>query len=177
MSDGESATRGDRIAFVEEPADPTGDPLEYELTVPAGEAVSGGRHVHPYAEEWFTVAAGRMKATVGGTERVLGTGDRMTVPSGEPHAWENRTEDGELRVRAELRPGRSARETIEARRALPPERLAADGEPDLWQTATFVRAGLDDFARASPSVAAQNLFAALLGPVAKLRGYRVRYDD
>ena len=176
MSDGESVPRGDRIAFVDEPDDPT-DPLEYELTVPAGGAVSGGTHVHPYAEEWFTVAAGRVKATVAGQERVLGTGDRMTVPAGELHRWENRTEDGELRVRAELRPGRSASETIEARRALPAERLAADGEPDLWQTAVFVRAGLDDFARASPSVAAQNLAAALLGPLAKLRGYRVRYDD
>ena len=177
MSDAESAPRGDRIAFVEEPTDPAEDPLEYELTVPAGGSVSAGPHVHPYAEEWFTVAAGRLKATVAGRERVLGTGDRMTVPAGERHEWENRTEDGELRVRAELRPGSSGRETIEARQALPADRLADDGEPDLWQTAVFVRAGLDDFARATPSVAAQNLAATLLGPLAKLRGYRVQYDD
>jgi mannose-6-phosphate isomerase-like protein (cupin superfamily) len=52
-------------------------------------------HRHPYAEV-FVVQEGEATMTDGDTERVVGAGDVVVVPAGEPHGFKS-TGDGPLR--------------------------------------------------------------------------------
>jgi quercetin dioxygenase-like cupin family protein len=52
-------------------------------------------HRHPYAEIFF-VQEGEVTVTDGESERVVGAGNVVVVPAGEPHGFKNRG-DGPLR--------------------------------------------------------------------------------
>ena len=52
-------------------------------------AVGPEPHIHPKQRELFAVTSGRMLATVGGVEHLLGPGDELQVQAGEAHTFRN----------------------------------------------------------------------------------------
>ena len=61
-------------------------------------------HIHPEMEETYTVLSGRAAFRVDGVESEVGAGGVVVVPAGALHeAWN--PNEGEVRMRMELRPG------------------------------------------------------------------------
>lgn len=99
-------------------------------------------HLHPAAEERFTVVAGVAALRAGdGTELSLGEGESYAVAPGVPHvAWN--PSDGPVRVRLAFRPALRWLEFVERLCALTP----ADGA----EAAALVRA-FSDVVRPAPA--------------------------
>jgi quercetin dioxygenase-like cupin family protein len=66
----------------------TPDELEAEATW-AASGPSPPPHVHPAQDERFEVLAGRLTASVEGSERTLGPGESLEIPRGTPHKMWN----------------------------------------------------------------------------------------
>jgi quercetin dioxygenase-like cupin family protein len=69
--------QGETLTFYGE-ADNTAPRVEFDVQIAPG-AVGPERHIHPKQRERFAVTSGRMLATVGGVEHLLGPGDELQV--------------------------------------------------------------------------------------------------
>jgi quercetin dioxygenase-like cupin family protein len=78
-----------------------GNVLRNELEAEPGAAVP--EHFHPRIEERFEVLEGEWKFWVNGEERRAGPGDRLTVPAGARHRFQN-VGEGSGRFLAEIEP-------------------------------------------------------------------------
>ena len=88
--------------LVESAEETDGAPVVGDFGVEAGGFVPGGEHVHDRCTEHFEVRSGRIALLLGGEQRVLEAGERLTVPAGTWHRWWNPGEDEVLaRVRVE----------------------------------------------------------------------------
>ena len=87
----------------------------------SGEAGMPPQHLHPKQAETFEVVEGRMRAIVGGEERVYEVGESFEVPAGTPHQM---AAEGPTRTRWKVRPAMRTAEFF--------ERLFGDG-PDSAQ--------------------------------------------
>jgi quercetin dioxygenase-like cupin family protein len=91
---GDKLTMPDGTAFLitKSAADTGGERVEIEITLPPG-APSPPRHFHPRQEEEWEVLAGTLSVYVEGRWRLLGTGDSVSIPSGQVHTLRNRSGD------------------------------------------------------------------------------------
>jgi quercetin dioxygenase-like cupin family protein len=87
------------------------DLLVMETSYKAGGA-SAPAHFHPSQEERFEVLSGAVVSEVDGEERVLETGDRLTIPAGAPHSFGGHPEQ-DATVRWEVRPALHTDELFE----------------------------------------------------------------
>ena len=116
-----------------------GDVLRIEIwTEPGGGVLA--EHVHPKLEERWEVIAGEVVFRVDGTPRPAGPGERLVVPAGVRHSYEN-TGQGIAHLVVEADPALQLRESIE------------DGVK-LAQTQTFTASGKPRGLRALIEVAA-----------------------
>jgi quercetin dioxygenase-like cupin family protein len=60
-------------------------------------------HVHPQQKERLKVLSGEIQVSVHGTERTLGSGQKIEIPSRARHVWWN-AKDDEAVVQVEFRP-------------------------------------------------------------------------
>jgi mannose-6-phosphate isomerase-like protein (cupin superfamily) len=139
----------------------TPEELEVEATWAPSDA-QPPPHVHPAQDERFEVLAGRLTASVEGSERTLGPGERLEIPRGTPHKMWNA--GGE--PAAALWQTRPAGRTAEWFRTV--DRLGQGGtrRPSLPAMATALRNYSDVFQLAIGPEAARPIINALLRIVA-----------
>jgi hypothetical protein len=83
--------------------------LEMEAAY-SGEAPMPPSHLHPNQAEHFEILEGRMRAIVGGEERVYEAGEVFDVPAGTPHQMRAEVP---TRMRWEVRPAMRTAEFFE----------------------------------------------------------------
>lgn len=170
----ENPMGGERFTFLRTAGDTGGEFLEMELAVrPGGEVPIP--HLHALQEEAFVVLAGTLRCRVGdAAPRTLGPGEAVVVPAGVGHAWWN-AGAGELRVRVTLRPALQVEAMFETNCG-----LARDGRVDAKGLPPFLQLVLLAYAYETylerPPVPVQQVLFAILRPLARLRGYRARYQ-
>jgi hypothetical protein len=120
------------------------------------------------------VLEGEMTVQTGGRQHVLRPGESFAVKPGVAHTWQN-SGASELRFRAEFRPAGNMQSFFETYCGLAAEgRSDERGQPPLLQVAASLP--LWGMYLAGPPIPAQRLLMALLRPIARLRGYRPRYE-
>src|SRR4051794_25595668 len=80
----EAPTMGQRITWLADTAGTGGAPLRFGFWM-RGDAPPPPLHVHPRQEERIEVVSGSVRSLSGGVERVLGPGETVSTPPGEPH--------------------------------------------------------------------------------------------
>jgi len=150
-----------------------GDLLRIETTNPPGPAEP--EHVHPKQESSAEVVAGVLHFSVRGAVRSVGPGEKIVIPAGTPHYFWN---GGEEAVRAiqEVRPALRTEAFFRTYFALARDgKTDAQGMPPLLQLVALVPAFGDEIRPTRPPWPVLRLLAAVLGPLARLRGYRADY--
>jgi mannose-6-phosphate isomerase-like protein (cupin superfamily) len=142
-----------------------GDVLHVEIhTEPGGGVLA--EHVHPQLEERYEVVEGEVRFRVDGTPKLLGPGDRLVVPAGVRHSFQNSgDETAQLIVEAE--PALRLRESIEEGAALArAEKFSPSGVPRslraLCAAAALAQRYRETVVLTSPPPAVQRLLFPLL---------------
>jgi mannose-6-phosphate isomerase-like protein (cupin superfamily) len=131
-------------------------------------------HIHRAQHERFEVLHGEVTVQVRKERHVLAVGDSLVVQPGIPHTWWNSGE-GELRMLTEFRPPGNMQSFFETFCGIAQEgRADAKGGPPFLQI--VASASHWDSYLGGPPVAIQRALFAILGPLARLRGYRASYD-
>ncbi|WP_238313225.1 cupin domain-containing protein [Methylobacterium crusticola] len=136
---------------------------------------TGMHHVHPYADEAFTVREGKLILSIDGVRRTLEPGQGFLVRRGVPHHVRN-GHDGETLFTCRFTPGHQylrffLNMALGAERH--PERYDPRGEPPLVLRALALHAYAGHGYTAALPIWFQRALFALLAPVARLRGYRL----
>src|SRR4051812_45960653 len=80
----EAPTMGQRVTWLARTASTGGELLRFEFWMRGG-ASPPPLHVHPRQEERIEVVSGSVRSISEGVERVLGPGEAISTPPGEPH--------------------------------------------------------------------------------------------
>ncbi|MEA2403399.1 MAG: hypothetical protein QOE08_46 [Thermoleophilaceae bacterium] len=161
---------GQRMTFVGE----SPDCLEIESVNPPTN-LPEPEHVHPTQESGCRVTSGVLRFSVSGAERAVRAGESITIPANTPHFfWNNGTEDA-YAVQW-FRPALKTRTFFETLFALAQDgKLDAKGMPSALQIAAMIPFFADEIRPTRPPWALQRAVGAVLGPVARRRGYRAVY--
>ena len=150
------------------------DLLEIQ-TVNPPESVREVEHVHPRQESGARVTLGSLRFSIDGVERTVGPGESITIPPGTPHHFWN---DGDSDAHAVqwFRPALKTRAFFDTYFALARDgKVDERGMPPLLQLAVMIPEFSDEIRVTRPPWSVQRAIAALLGPVARRRGYRGEY--
>ena len=162
----------ERITFLQTGAETGGELFEFEVQVPA-DMVPPPPHLHT-EEESFEVLEGEMTVQTDGRQHVLRAGESLAVKPEAAHTWHN-SGPGPLRFRSEFRPAGNMQSFFETYCGLAAEgRSDERGQPPLLQVAASLP--FWGMYLAGPPIPAQRLLMAGLRPLARLRGYRQRYE-
>jgi mannose-6-phosphate isomerase-like protein (cupin superfamily) len=132
-------------------------------------------HVHPAQESGCRVISGELRFRIAGSERVVRAGESITIPANTPHLFSN---DGTEDAHAVqwFRPALKTRAFFETLFALAQdEKLDAKGMPTTLQIAAMIPFFADEIRPTRPPWPLQRAVGAVLGPVARRRGYRATY--
>jgi mannose-6-phosphate isomerase-like protein (cupin superfamily) len=158
---------GQRMTFVTD----TPELLEIDTANPPSE-IREPEHVHPKQESGCRVISGELRWEVDGEARLLSAGDSITIPAGVPHHFWNPA-DEEAQALQWFRPALRTREFFEKLFGLAQDgQLKDDGMPKLLQLAVLVPEFGDEIRPTSPPWPVLRSVTAVLGPVARARGYR-----
>jgi mannose-6-phosphate isomerase-like protein (cupin superfamily) len=161
------------ITFLRTGAETDGELFAFEVRVPT-DMVPPPPHLHIAEEERLKVLEGEMTVQTDGRRRVLRPGESHVVKPGAAHTWHN-SGRGPLRFSGEFRPAGNAQSFFETYCGLAAEgRSDEKGQPPLLQVAASLP--LWGMYLAGPPIPAQRLLMAVLRPLARLRGYRPRYE-
>jgi quercetin dioxygenase-like cupin family protein len=151
-------------------SDSGGKLLVSDVFVRPGGAVVG-EHMHPGIDETFTIMSGTVGFRLNGREAIAVPGQRVHAPRGSLHDYWNAGDD-EAHLLIEISPGTRFEEMAVNLFGLAMDgKTNAKGMPSLLQMAALGRE-FDDVVRfARPPRVFQQLMFALLGPIAKARGY------
>ncbi len=131
-------------------------------------------HVHPKQESGAEVVSGSLVFEVAGKRRELGPGDTIPVPPGTPHRFWNETTEEASSVQY-FRPALDIASFFETLFALAQkDELDDKGMPRPLQLAVMVPEFSDEVRPASPPWPLLQAVGAVLGPIARRRGYRAR---
>src|SRR6476659_5069387 len=98
----EAPTMGQRISCLSNTVSTGGELLRFKFWM-RGDASPPPLHVHPRQEERIEVVSGVVRSRSGGVERLLGPGERVATPPGEPHTVGPAGEDA-VEMIVEFRP-------------------------------------------------------------------------
>jgi mannose-6-phosphate isomerase-like protein (cupin superfamily) len=161
---------------------PVDDPDAARFDVVLEQGGSGGGnalvHVHPRADEHFTVKTGRIKVVVDGRERIVGPGECAIVPRGRPHYFANASE-GNSEITIEFRPSQQHVRFFANFASIAqnrPEWFSVAGDPDLLLVALTFNTYRDHLYLAGIPAMVQKALFAVLAPIARLRGYRMEIE-
>lgn len=161
---------GQRMRLLLTGADTGGELLRIETTNPPTD-VGEPMHLHPRQETSAEVRAGTLRFVVDGQEHRLGPGDAITIPAGVPHRFVNDGDEDAVAVQ-EARPALRLAEFFEMYFGLAERGLLDEkGMPSLLRVAVFAPTFADEIRMVSPPWPVQRVAFALLGPIARMRGY------
>ncbi len=131
-------------------------------------------HVHPKQESGAEVVSGSLVFEVAGEQRRLVAGETISVPVNTPHRfWNDGNEDAHS-IQF-FRPALDIASFFETMFALAAQdKLDAKGMPRPLQLAVMVPEFGSEIRPASPPWPVLRALTAVLGPIARLRGYRGR---
>jgi quercetin dioxygenase-like cupin family protein len=166
---------GETLVFRTTSAETNGESVVVEAFVEPDGAVAAA-HVHPAQEERFEVLAGELRFRVGKDTIVARPGDRILVPAGTPHRFENIGEETAHFV-CEVSPALGFEQLIETMFS-----LAADGKvnrkglPSPLRLAVIAKHHFGDVRLPFPPAWLQRLGLALGAPLGRLLGFRATYE-
>jgi mannose-6-phosphate isomerase-like protein (cupin superfamily) len=155
----------------------TPEVAEFEVRLGPGGSGGGNAlpHIHPKADEEFTVRSGRLAVVIDGERRSLGPGETITVPRGKAHFFVN-AHEGDTEVALRFRPAQNHLRFFLAftmATQTNPQWFGPKGEPKLLGMALALHTFKDHLYVAGPPIWLQKLLFAALSPLARLVGYRV----
>jgi quercetin dioxygenase-like cupin family protein len=165
---------GETLVFRTTSAETNGESVVVEAFVEPDGAVAAA-HVHPAQEERFEVLAGELRFRVGKDTIVARPGDRILVPAGTPHRFENIGEETAHFV-CEVSPALGFEQLIETMFS-----LAADGKvnrkglPSPLRLAVIAKHHFGDVRLPFPPAWLQRLGLALGAPLGRLLGFEATY--
>jgi mannose-6-phosphate isomerase-like protein (cupin superfamily) len=112
----EAPTMGQRVTCLSNTVSSGGELLRFAFWMRGG-ATPPPLHVHPRQEERIEVVNGSIRSISAGVERVLGPGDTVSSPPGEPHTV-GPAGDAAVEMIVEFRPALGFEEFIERTFAL-----------------------------------------------------------
>jgi quercetin dioxygenase-like cupin family protein len=172
----ENPVTGERLVFRKTAADTQGEAVVVETFVEPNGFVAAA-HVHPAQEERFEILAGTLEFKLGRKKIVAEPGDRVVVPAGTAHRFEN-VGDETAHFVCEVRPALQFEQLIETMFT-----LAADGKtnrkgmPNPLRLAVIARHHFGDVRLPFPPAWMQRLGLALGAPTGRLLGYRASYSS
>lgn len=150
-----------------------------EFDVHLGPGGSGGgnamQHIHPHADERFTVHRGAIAVTVNGVSHHVAAGESLTVPMGASHCFRNAV-NGTTELTVRFSPGGQQLRffanfaTIVSQRR---EWFKPDGTPHFLLMALVLWVYRDCYCVAGPPFWLQRIVFGALAPLARLRGYSI----
>ncbi len=168
----ENPVTHDRVIFRVTAQETNGAFLVFDDFLLAG-YISPPEHIHPRQQEHFEVISGSLGVRIAGREQVLRAGENVAVPPGTPHTIWN-AGGGETHLRVAFQPALQTEAFFETMFALARDgKTDGQGKPSLLQFA----AGASEYGMyvTRPSIALQKALFAVLGPLARLLGYRPQY--
>ncbi len=132
-------------------------------------------HVHPVADETFTVKSGYINVFAGGKGQLVGPGQSATVLHGMPHYFENAGEE-KAEFTVSFSPPQSQRNFFKNFAMLTerkPQWFSATGDPDFLLVALVFNTYRDHIYLAAIPVIVQKILFACLAPIARMRGYKL----
>lgn len=134
-------------------------------------------HLHPKQESGAELLSGSLVFEIAGQEHRLGPGDAITVPAGTPHRFWNDGDEDAHSIQL-FRPALDIAAFFETLFALAElDELDQNGMPRPLQLAVLVPRFGDEVRPISPPWPVLRLVAALLAPIARLRGYRAEIQN
>ena len=166
---------GEYLRFLQTSTETGGELLEMEVTyVPHSETPP--EHCHPNQEETFRVLSGTFVAALDGVEHTYEVGDTFVVPPGTMH-WMNNVSDEEGKLSWQVRPALDTESFFETMWGFANATQNDEGEPPgLLQIALTLHEFRKEFRPAKPSYVMQRIVYGILAPIARMRGYRARYE-
>jgi quercetin dioxygenase-like cupin family protein len=136
---------------------------------------TGMQHIHPEADEAFTLHSGQLMLMISGEQRFLKLGETVVVPRGTPHYFRN-GHAGETLFTARFTPAQQFLRfflNMAMNTANHPEWYDERGEPPLLLRSLALHAySGHGYAAHLPVWLQRGVFAALT-PIALLKGYRL----
>jgi quercetin dioxygenase-like cupin family protein len=161
---------GQVMRFLEGSQDPAAPLLRME-TVNPPTGVSEPTHVHPRQESRARVISGELCFEVAGELERVGPGDELVIPANVPHRFWNEG-PGDAEAVQEFRPALNIADFFRTYFELANSgEVADDGKPSMLRMAAEGPRFGDAIRVTSPPWWAQRVAFAVLGPIAKLRGY------
>jgi quercetin dioxygenase-like cupin family protein len=131
-------------------------------------------HIHPEQESGAQVSAGVLVFEVAGERRRVEPGESITIPAGTPHRFWNDGDQDALAVQW-FRPALDIAAFFETLFALAgADLLDEGGTPKILQLAVMVPEFSAEIRPVSPPWPVLRALTAVLGPVARRRGYQPR---
>ncbi len=167
---------GETFVFTHVTEDPAS--ARFDLLIePGGMTTGTGRHhLHPFADEEFTVRHGWLRVSMAGRWHMLGPGETLRVSKGTPHLFRN-GHAGETLVATRFVPGQQflrffLNMALSVTRH--PEWYDARGEPPLALQALVLHAFHGHGYSADHPVWLQRAVFAALAPAARRKGYTLQ---
>ena len=162
---------GGERTFLQTAEETNGELLEMEVLYPP-EGSPPPAHFHPFQEERFEVLEGKLRVSLNNEVQLYEKGDKFTVPSGTVH-WMHNASKAPTRVNWQVRPALKTGEFFEVTWQLSEKGRRAD----LLQTALLARAFRNEIRFPKPPYWLVMMVTAMLAPIARLMGYKLRYDS
>ena len=170
-----NSVTGETLVFRTTSADTNGESVVVETFVEPNGAVAAA-HVHPAQEELFEVLGGELEFRIGKSTIVARAGDRVLVPAGTPHRFENVGEETAHFV-CEIKPALGFEQLIETMFSLAEDgKVSKKGMPKPLRLAVISRHHFDDVRLPVPPAWLQRLGLALGAPLGRLVGYTPTYE-
>jgi quercetin dioxygenase-like cupin family protein len=158
---------------------PVDDPQVARFGVILEEGGSGGgnaiEHVHPGADEHFTVKSGRIKICIAGKEQIVESGGHAVVPRGKPHFFAN-AGAGSAEIEIEFKPAQQQLRFFANFASLAARRtswFSSKGEAHFLLIALVLNTYRDHLYLAGLPILVQKILFALVAPLSRLCGYRM----
>jgi len=168
----ENPVTHDRVIFRVTAQETNGAFVAFDDFLLAG-YISPPEHVHPRQQERFEVISGSLGVRINGREQVLHASESVAVPPGTPHTIWNAGE-GETQLRVTFQPALQTEAFFETMFALARDgKTDRQGKPSILQFAAG--ASVYGMYPTRPPIALQKALFAVLGPLARVLGYRPHY--
>jgi quercetin dioxygenase-like cupin family protein len=166
---------GERLVYQKRARDTGGAYFELSVYMAPGGFVSAA-HVHPHQEERFVISGAELVFRVGGLERIYKPGETAVVPAGKTHTWWNPSKAGAVAL-VRLTPALDSETMLETFFGLASDgKVNARGLPNPLQAAVLLRDFRRELELPGPVGWVVGKASIAIAPLARLLGYRSRYD-